>query len=81
MSMIDQHGGRITQLPNGAEYFLLVDLRACEQTPQQARRDLSRVPRNYSGQGEVRGFGMGYGSSKDPGARRHPRLLTQFLIR
>lgn len=51
---IEQNASARIHLPAGAEYFLVVDLRACRQTPQQALSDLSRVLRNYRGMGEAR---------------------------
>ncbi len=78
MSIIEQHGGRIKHLPTSAEYFLVVDLRACKQTPQDALNDLSRVLRNYAGQGDARGFWNGVRFIE--GSWHRPTLSTPYAI-
>jgi hypothetical protein len=76
--ILEQHGGRVSHLPATAEYYLVVDLRACGQTAAEALADLSRVLRNYAGRGDVRNFWDGVRFLE--GSWRAPTLSAPVVI-
>lgn len=68
--ILEQHGGRIANLPAGTDYYLVIDLRLAGQTIPEALADLSTVLKNYSRIGDARRLWDGVrfitGSAKSP---------------
>jgi hypothetical protein len=54
VSIIDEHSGRVRNLPARVRTTLVVDIRQCGQTKGEAMNDLSDVLRNYGRMGDAR---------------------------